>query len=127
MGLLHKVLGYFGLVARFCGLRQRLQSCGGWGLWVAGYARLLWVFLGCNSSGAQSQKMAAQEALVEALSQPKKLNLHHVIMLRGYESRMKNKIKMLVIPIVILSNVFGVASTATKMPIHQHWYIWNFA
>ena len=44
MGLLHEVLGYFRVVAGFCKLRQRLQSCGGWGLWVAGCAGLLWVF-----------------------------------------------------------------------------------
>ena len=31
------------------------------------------------------------------------------------------KYSTLVVPKVILSNVFGMASTTTKMPIHQHW------
>ena len=44
-------------------------------------------FLGYNSSGAQSQKMAAQEALMEALLPPKNLNLQHIIMLTNAVSQ----------------------------------------
>ena len=44
-------------------------------------------FLGYNSSGAQSQKMAAQEALMEALLPSKNLNLQHIIMLTNAVSQ----------------------------------------
>ena len=33
---------------------------------------------------------------------------------------------MLVVPKVILSNVFRMTSTASKMPIHQHWHTQSF-
>lgn len=57
-GFVTRGFGLFWGGCGFCGLRQRLQSCGGWGLWVAGCARLLWVFwaISCNSSEAQSPK-----------------------------------------------------------------------
>ena len=33
---------------------------------------------------------------------------------------------MLVVPKVILSNVLRMTSTASKMPIHQHWHTQSF-